>query len=241
MNAAADRRPKLLDKASRPRDSRLTPTPSALIFAVLLAAAAAAAPALAAPDRYEYRVIHPTYGAIGTYTNTIDRLGDDTEVRTELRIAVRLLGVVVYRQEAERRERWHRDRLVAFDGVTVTNGDRFEVRGEARDGGFAVTTPAGTVMAPANVHPSNPWSAMVLNSNSILSTRSGRVLPAQVSGGAVEPVTLDGQSLRLHQYEIVTNKRQLVWLDEEGTPVAFRAEEEGTPIDFVLMRRPAKS
>jgi hypothetical protein len=207
------------------------------VFAVSLLAAALAGSTAAAAQSYEYRVIHPTYGDIGTYTNLVERVGADTEVTSDLHVAVRFLGIVVYRQEAQRSERWHGQRLVAFDSVTVTNGERLQVHGEARDGGFAVTTPAGTVMAPAGVHPSNPWSAMVLNADLVMSTRTGRILPVHVSGGETEPVAIAGSTLRLHQYEIVSDKREFVWLDDNGTPVAFRTAENGTPIDFILRPR----
>ncbi|MGO8914883.1 MAG: DUF6134 family protein [Stellaceae bacterium] len=206
-------------------------------LAACLLAAVLAGSASASPQSYEYRVLHPTYGDIGTYTNLVERVGDATEVTSELRIAVRLLGIVIYRQEARRSEHWQGQQLVAFDSVTVTNSDRIQVHGEARDGGFAVTTPAGTVLAPASVHPSNPWSAMVLNTNVMMSTRTGQILPVRVSGGETEPVALAGSTLRLHQYEIVSDKRQFVWLDDNGTPVAFRTAENGTPIDFVLRRQ----
>jgi hypothetical protein len=188
----------------------------------------------AAADTFIYRVIHPTYGDIGTYTNIVDRKGANTDVRSELRIAVKVLGITVYRQEARRFEHWRNDRLISFQGVTVTNGDALEVHGEARANGFAVTTPSGTVLGPANLHPSNPWSAMVLNTDTVMSTRTGKVMPAHVSGGEVEPVALGGATMRLHQYEIVTDKRQLVWLDDRGTPVGFRTVENGNPVDFVL-------
>jgi hypothetical protein len=129
-----------------------------LALGVLLGLAGAAR----AAEIYEYRVIHPAYGDIGTYTNIVDRLGDATEVRSEMKIRVRILGITVYRQEAQRTERWQGQQFVSFDGVTVTNGDRLEVHGLARDGAFAITTPHGTTLAPVNIHPSNPWSAMVL-------------------------------------------------------------------------------
>jgi hypothetical protein len=193
-----------------------------------------AAPADAAREVYTYRVIHPTYGDIGTYTNTVDRSGEDASVQTELKIAVRKIGIVVYRQEARRAEHWRNDKLVSFEGVTVTNGDKLEVRGEARGNGFAITTPSGTVIAPGNVHPSNPWSAMVLNTDYMMSTKTGRLIHVRVSGGEEQPVALAGSTMRLHQYEIVGDKRQFVWLDSSGTPVAFRTEEDGAPVDFVL-------
>jgi hypothetical protein len=207
------------------------------IFVASLVAAALAGPAVASTESYQYRVIHPTYGNIGTYTNLIQRDGNDTRVTSSLRIAVRVLGIVVYRQEAQRTERWQGQKLISFDGVTVTNGEPIKVHGEAHDGGFVITGPNGTVVAPANVHPSNPWSPMVLNAKIMMSTRTGQVLPAHVSGGETEPVALAGTTLRLHQYEIVSDKRQFVWFDDNGTPVAFRTAEHGTPIDFILQHR----
>ena len=209
-----------------------------LMGIVLLGAPAMASTAQARSDVYEYRIIHPSFGDIGRYRNVIEQRGDDTDVHSELTIAVKILGVTMWRQEASREERWHGDRLVAFDGVTTTNGARLPIHGESRDGGFAVTTPAGTVLAPANVHPSNPWSAMVLQSDVLMSTRSGKVMKAVISGGEIERVTLAGTTRLLHQYEIIDEKHQLVWLDDEGVPVAFRAEFDGTAVDFVLDRRP---
>jgi Domain of unknown function (DUF6134) len=208
-----------------------------VLSAAVLLAAGFAVPAFAAPERYAYRVIHPTYGDIGTYTNIIERNGDTTEVKSELHIAVRLLGIVFFRQDAERTELWRGQKLVRFDGVTTTDGKRLPVHGEARDGGFVITTPTGTVTAPASVHPSNPWSPMVLDTRYMMSTRTGQVLPVHVSGGEVEPVALSGVTLRLHQYEVVSDKHQFVWLDDRGTPVAFRTNEHGKPVDFVLQGR----
>jgi Family of unknown function (DUF6134) len=213
--------------------SRLT---AKLAAAALLGVTVAAGRASANPESYEYRVIHPAYGDVGTYTNIVDRLGDNAEVRTDVKIQVRLLGITVYRQEAQRVERWQGQTLLSFDGVTVTNGDRLEVHGAARNGGFAITTPTGTVVAPSGVHPSNPWSAMVLKADVMMSTRTGKVAAVQVSAGEVAPVALDGASFRARQYEISGYMRHFVWLSDDGTPVAFRTNEDGTLIDFVLER-----
>jgi Family of unknown function (DUF6134) len=207
---------------------------SFLFACVVIGAAFVVSPARASREVYTYRVLHPTYGDIGTYTNTVDRSGDDAQVETELKIAVRKIGIVVYRQEARRAEHWRNDRLLSFESVTVTNGTKLEVRGEARDNGFAITTPSGTQIAPGNVHPSNPWSAMVLKTDYMMSTKTGRLTHVRVSGGEEQAVALAGSTMRLHQYEIVGDKRQFVWLDGSGTPVAFRTEEEGAPVDFVL-------
>jgi len=202
-------------------------------FAVLVGASATSA----GREIYEYRVVHSAHGDIGNYTNVVERRGDDTEVRTELHIAVKILGIVAYREEAQRIERWHRQQLVSFDGVTLINGERLEVRGEARDRGFVITTPTGTVSAPANVHPSNPWSVMVLNSEAMMSTRTGKLFTGSVKGGEARLVTLDGRTLWLRQFEVVSDKHELVWFDDHGVPVAFRTEEGGSDVDFILSHR----
>jgi hypothetical protein len=211
---------------------------STLIAGVLLLVAVSVRSALAVPERYEYRVIHPTYGDIGTYVNSVDQSGEDTEVRSELKIAVRMLGVVVYRQEAHRTEHWHGRSLVGFDGVTVTNGSEIQVHGKARDGHVVVTGPGGTVLAPANVYPSNPWSPMVLDSNTLMSTRDGRIMAARVSGGNLEPSSPGGTTMPLRRYEVDSNHHDFVWFDGHGVPVKFQVvQETGTPVDFVLARR----
>lgn len=208
---------------------------------VLTSMIVAAHPAVADQVIYRYRVEHKTYGDIGTYTNIIQKKGDVTDVESELHVAVRILGIVMYRQDATRHEHWQGDRLMAFHGVTITDGKRLEVDGKAEGNRFAITTPKGTVMAPADVKPSNPWSAMVLKSDIMMSTRTGKLIPVRVSGGAIEKVTFDGVTLPLHQYEIHSDKREFVWLNDDGLPVAFETENHGTPVDFVLMREVAQN
>lgn len=187
---------------------------------------------------YEYHVEHPRYGDIGTYSNIVKETGDEAEIDTELHVAVKLLGIVMYREDAKRVEHWKNDRLVAFAGVTVTNGKRLELKGQAQGDDFVIATQDGTVTAPARVHPSNPWAPMVLNTDLMMSTKTGRIDQVQVSSGGVEAVTFDGKDLRLRRFEIASHVRQFVWLDEHGVIVAFRVDRDGTPIDFVLAHPP---
>ena len=61
-------------------------------------------PALSAsPEHMVYRVQHSRYGNIGTYSNAVEKAGTMTTVTTEAHIAVSILGVVLYRQDAARR------------------------------------------------------------------------------------------------------------------------------------------
>lgn len=215
----------------------MTKTRSTLLIvaAVVSGACGRVTPIAAAPETYEYRIEHPKYGEIGRYTNVVCKTGEDTEVDSELHVIVKILGIVVYREEARRSERWREDKLVSFQSETITNGNELEVRGEARDGSFVIDAPSGRIRAPIDVHPSNPWSKIVLNANVVMSTKTGRISSVLVKGGDEQAITFDGHPMRLRQYEIVGEKRQFVWFDDRGSPVAFRTEQQGANVDFVLV------
>jgi hypothetical protein len=210
----------------------------ALACAAACGAMAAFAPVSAKAGRqiYEYRIEHPTYGDIGTYTNTIDRIGNRTEVTTELHVVVKILGITVFSQEAERTERWQGNRLIAFHGVTTTNGDALQVDGQAQGKNFVITTPGCVADAPANVHPTNPWSPQVFESNMMMSTKTGEFWQANVVDSGQDNVTVGGQTQTLHRYDIYGRKHDIVWLDASGVTVAFEVAQDSNPVDFQLTR-----
>jgi hypothetical protein len=189
---------------------------------------------------YEYRIKHPIFGDVGSYINTVRRNGLHTDVETKIQVTVTILGNVMYRQEAERHERWTDGRLAAFRGVTETNGTRVEISGHTQGNRFIITAPGGTVTAPADVYPTNPWSPRILKATTMMAPATGRLMPGRVVGVTEEDVVRrDGTPARLRRYEIETDKRQVVWFDDQGIARAFRIEESGAMIDFVLVRHTA--
>ena len=86
----------------------------AIASAMGLGVMASAAPALAAQQVYTYSVVHPVYGEIGTFTDTIDRSAEALRIDAHLRIAVKLLGVVAYREESDTTEVLRGGRLVSL-------------------------------------------------------------------------------------------------------------------------------
>ncbi len=215
--------------------------PPARVLAFLAAAMAAATlmqptTAEAGQRVYEYTIKHPQYGDIGTYTNIVEQSGDRIDVTTRVHVLVKILGLVVYRQDAERSELWQGGRLVSFTGITATNGKRAEIRGKAQGDTFVIDTPNGTAVGPADVRPSNPWSAAMFRGAALMSTTTGRLFWPQIVQRE-ETLRLDGKPARLRRIDVLDNKHQVVWFDDRDVPVAFRTEEEGSPVDFVLADR----
>jgi hypothetical protein len=184
-----------------------------------------------------YQVQHSKYGDVGSYTNIVEKDADNTTVNTQGRIKVSVLGIPAYRQEFDRVERWKGSRLVNFHGVTTENGKRTEVNGAAQGDHFTVSAPAGTIAAPTNVKPANPWSDAVLNVDTILTPEEGRVEKVSVSGGETMALTVNGHSVETHHYRIqrLDQPRQYeLWFDGEGIPVRFADVSPKETITFNL-------
>jgi hypothetical protein len=207
---------------------------AAIAGAVSLSAIASTLPASAGQQSYTYVVVHPTYGEIGTLTDTIDRGAETMRIDGRLRVAVKFLGIVVYRQQCDVTEIMRGDRLVSLQSVTEKEGQRVEVRGEAQGDRFVVDTPAGSFAGPATVAPSDPWALKGTGEETVVFMDTGKIIPVRISGGDEDTISLNGTLIHARHFIVDGVKRQEVWLDDREIPVRFRTVEDGTPIDFVL-------
>jgi len=211
----------------------------AIAGAIGLSAMAAAAPALAGQQVYTYTVVHPVYGEIGTFTDTIDRSAGATRIDSRLRITVKLLGVTAYREESDATEILRGNRLVSLQSVTNKDGRHLEVHGEAQGDQFMVNCTIGNFAAPGSISPSDPWLLKRTGDDLVVSTSTGKIVNVQISGGDYETVSVNGASVSARHFVVNGDKRQEVWLDNGEVPIMFRTVEDGTPIDFVLQNATA--
>src|SRR5467141_3011777 len=115
-------------------DSRTNPLTWLVIRMVgVIAGLLVAGPAVAQGSaQFTYRVSHSVFGDIGTYTNIVEWSRDGTTVKTKAHFEVKMLGVRLHREDAERTERWQRHPLVSSPGPTAKGAGPQEVKGEAR-------------------------------------------------------------------------------------------------------------
>lgn len=192
-------------------------------------------PSATASERaFTYAVMHPFYGDIGTLTEVVDRQSDTTRIDSHLSVAVKLLGIVAYREDNDAVEVMRDDRLISLQCRDTKNGASSEVQGQAEGDHFVVNTPAGIFTAPASVEPSDPWLIKGVGDGVMVSTKSGKILNAHIMGGEEMSVTVQGARVSVRHYTIYTDKLQEVWVDRRDVPVMFRTLVNGDQIDFVL-------
>jgi hypothetical protein len=210
-----------------------------VLAAAAVAAAATSSPQPAAADQVRqlvYRVVHATYGDIGTYRNLIETAGDRTTVKTTVHLKVTVLGMVLHQEDAERTEQWQNNRLISFHGVTNRGGKPLVIDGEAKGDKFVITSPLGTFAAPASVQPANPWSANCLRSTAMMRVDTGRVESVTVSGGQPATVDINGADLAVREYQIGGRETFKIWIDRQGTPVKFSVDDKSGEVDFEILR-----
>jgi hypothetical protein len=212
---------------------RLLALASALLVGVLGGAARAKAES---PRELIYDVKHSVFGDIGTYSNVIETSGAVITIKTAAHFLVKALGVGLHREDAQRVEQWQGDRLIFFHGVTVKNGETTEVKGQASGNNFVISSPLGTVTAPASVKPANPWSTRSIDSNEMMRVDNGKVEKVTVSGGGETNVNVDGASTTAKEYDITGSSKYKVWFDNHGVPVMFVVDDDSGQVTFTLKK-----
>jgi len=209
---------------------------SVLILGVLAAAMgdSVAAPTGNSTEQFSYRVHHSKYGDIGTYMNIVQTAGDVTTVRTTVHLLVKVLGIGMHREDAERTERWQSGRLMSFVGTTRKNGDTVELKGTASGNDFVITSPLGTVTAPATVQPANPWSAKCLSSTTMMRVDNGKIESVRVSGGSAITIEINGAKVPAREYQIDGATRYKIWIDQRDIPVRFVVDDDSGEVTFTL-------
>jgi hypothetical protein len=203
----------------------------------VLAGFVTAGPAIAqGAAQFTYRVTHSVFGDIGTYTNIVEPTRDGTTVKTRAHFEVKMLGVRMYREEADRTEHWQGNRLVSFRSITDKGDGPAEVKGEARGNSFVITSPQGTITAPSTVHPANPWSATFLHSSTMLRPDTGKLEQVRIGGGQETAVKIDGATIPAVKYEVDGSTKYTVWLDSRGVPVMFWVDDDTGKVTFTLAK-----
>ena len=189
-----------------------------------------------APRQLTYDVKHSVFGDIGTYINVIEASGSMITIKTTAHFLVKALGVGLHREDAQRVEQFQGDRLVFFHGVTVKNGETTEIKGQASGNNFVITSPLGTVTAPASIKPANPWSTRSIESTEMMRVDNGKVEKVTVSGGGQTNVSVGGASTSAREYDIAGATKYKVYIDSHDVPVMFVVDDDSGEVTFTLKK-----
>ncbi len=202
---------------------------ASLVLGLLLAAGAARA-VEAVPGVYHYRIHHQIFGDIGEHQITVSREAGTVVVEHAARLAVKILAFTAFERQSHYREVWRGERLIAFDGVTMDNGERFEVSARAEGDRLIIEGRAGRIEAPAMTVPSQPSLAAAALRTTFMDIRTGALLEARVTPAGHATLRLGSGPVEAEKYEVAGALQQEVWYDAAGVFVQWRLWRQGAAI-----------
>lgn len=146
---------------------------------LLLAAGLAALPVLAlaaapASRRLTFNVLR-NGTRIGEHVMSFSGDPASPTVTTEVRMAVKLGPVPVFRYRHHAVERWSGGRFAGLETTTDSNGKAERVSARRTDGGVVIETAKGRVTAPPGVRPFTHWNPEVF-SGPLFNPQEGKLL-----------------------------------------------------------------
>jgi hypothetical protein len=175
---------------------------------------------------------------IGDHFVDVEQLGEETTVRTRIKMRVKFGPLTVYRYDHEAEEIW-RDGVVArIDSRTNDNGEKASLKVRREGDQLLIEGSGFTGAAPLAVAPSSYWNRSLVSASALLNTQNGEIIPVKT---AALGVTTTPGGARAEQFHINGTVGLNIWYDgprwvgsnfkidgEELTyrPIATRAVKE---------------
>ena len=173
---------------------------------------------------------------VGAHRIGIELAGDETLVRTDIEIVVKMAFITVFNYAHSGEERWRNDQLVSLRSSTVQDGDKLNVDGEATANGFRVVNDQGPYTAPANSWTSNNlWDRKVLARTALIDAQHGGEVGLRTKSLGQDSVEVAGQKLAATRHQIIMPYLAgNLWYDGADRWVKAAFDCRGETIVYVL-------
>lgn len=182
----------------------------------------------------------------GTHEVRFSREGDELVAEISIRLRAGVGPLTVFRYEHDSVERWRDGQLVALEGETLKDGDRFPVAA-VRNGNGLVSEgvlPEGqshTEELPQDVIPSSHWRGYEEHLGQILNTEHGDAMDVTITDMGMEQIEADGGTIQARRIRLEGTLTVDLWYDENGYWAGCAFEARGQNIRYVRQANPASA
>ena len=155
---------------------------------------------------------------IGEQLVTFTQNGSALQVDTSSEMLVRVLGVPVFRYQAQVREEWVEGTFRHMQSRVLHNGDQFSVAAHQISGGYAIeSSKVGdyTYTGAQQLLPLTYWNKQMLNAM-LLNTETGRHYPATATSAGWDSVpTAQGGKISAQRFNLTDHLHLSIWYDQQ--------------------------
>ena len=176
--------------------------------------------------------------SIGSHVVTFEQSGDALTVRVSVDLAVRMLGLVVYRYQTRATENWRGGVLMAAQAETNDDYGRYAMSaqrqaGAGRNGRMVVEgTASPTYTAPENALVSSHWNPAQLQAP-MISLQDGKLLEFAIAPKGRSIIAARGTQLEAEHFSLSGPHALELWYDSNRIWSKLKAVSwEGSDIEY---------
>ena len=172
---------------------------------------------------------------IGQHRVTFARADGALVVESALDLAVKILGITVYRYDYQSQETW-RAMLAALRSTVNDDGTITHVDATAAQGKLDIAGPAGKTATDLPILPSTHWDAQVIAATRVVNTLNGKVDQIKLVPQGIETVPTNVGPRQATHYLWTGDIKAESWYDADGHWLKLRFPgKDGTVIDYVCV------
>lgn len=194
--------------------------------------------ALPSTGRFDYEVIRKGQ-KIGTHSVVFRHSNRDLTVATRTDIAVKLLGVTLYRFRYQAEESWIDGRLARLVSRTDNDGEQLTANLTQAAGRLRGTCNGAPLDLPAETIPISVWHPDFVRQSVILDQYKCAARKVTTADRGIELIRAGPRSVKARHYALSGDVRRDVWYGPDGQTlqVMFPAKD-GSKIAFVMRPSP---
>jgi hypothetical protein len=175
---------------------------------------------------------------VGQQSVTFERRADGALVAREAsEIAVRILGIAVYRFRYDGVSVWRDGQLEALEAVTNDDGTINKVVVREGGAGTVVEATTGRAEAPQRLLAVAHWNTDVLTKTDLVNSIKGKIEKVSITMEGTDPIAVPGGQVMARRYVYRGDLDLTVWYDDAARWVALRfAARDGSTIDYRCKR-----
>lgn len=186
-----------------------------------------AAPAQASANQtWDFRVFLDDK-EIGTHRFDLIEQGDERQLTSTARMAVKILFVTAYTYDHHDVEQWQGDCLSQLSSTTDDNGKKHRVDVQRRAGVTVVQTLEGTQRLGECVLTFAYWNPAMLQQTQLLNSQDGEHIDVKITDAGSDPILVRGVKTPAHRYELRSAKLSIdLWYSEQKEWLALESKTE---------------
>lgn len=176
---------------------------------------------------------------IGQHTVTFKHEGNELIVTTSVDLAVKMIGMTVYRYTLHSQETWTGDAFQNLTSRTNDDGKKFYVGAQHTGDAVIVDHDAAGKLRdslPGSLLPASHWNILQTTQHALLNAQTGKQEKVHVTPLGRETIKTSSGQIEADHFRYEGDLPMDQWFDSKGRWVKmdFKVKSDGSIVDYVL-------